>query len=852
MPMGQRKASATFIPLLKIILTFIGLFWTFRINAQCTNTFRLMLSGSGNEFAYDAVEIAGGDIIIAGQTTSFGSGGIDLYLTRLTRQGTLVWSKAYGGNQNEFIRKINLANDGEILVTGQTKSFGNVNGDGLAMKVDLNGNIRWATKLSEANTTILGLDIIPTSDNGFAVCGTSYALSAAADWVVVKLDASGNLIWTKKFDNTINEDPFSLMQKNDTLIVVGDAQTSFNYLGVITKMSVTTGQVYTSRGFTSDNRGSFACKIKQVNNSYRIAVDIIDGNSYSQRETGYIFTDLLFNPVKSFKQIAVPNDNHYFSGFWITSDGGFIATGSPATASAGYLYKYDALGNLIFTRKFSAATNAQIYSAIEAVDGSIWVVGSENNHALVLKVDALGNFENCPNQPIVRNTQSITYVESAYNWPSIVTGNFINPTLNPVVTGFSFTINASCLTPICLSLKITGQDTVCNTTDTLTYLSHTQGSCGIIRNWIIPIGVNSQIINDSTIRLNFPSAGTFNLIAQAPNSCNPIPDTMKIVVRLSPTIVFIGNDRTLCSTSPQVLDAGSGFQSYLWHDNSTAQTHNATLTGTYYVTAKNYCGQSFSDTIHLIFRNPSNASVTPVDTSFCVPGPIQLKATGGDIYTWSPPDYLNDPNISSPVSTTPFSNNYQVQITDTVCMITNNKTVRIFIDPVPVFAVAKSNDVDCTIGTAQLVASGSYSFQWSPSSSLNNPSISNPIAIPTQTTTYKVIAANSLGCKSEDSVTVIFTKAGNSSVFMPNAFTPNDNGKNDVFRVRSYSNIRLEYFSVYNRWGERIFTTSDVSKGWDGKVKGVLQTTGVYVWMVKGSSLCSGDIFMKGTVVLIR
>ena len=92
-----------------------------------------------------------------------------------------------------------------------------------------------------------------------------------------------------------------------------------------------------------------------------------------------------------------------------------------------------------------------------------------------------------------------------------------------------------------------------------------------------------------------------------------------------------------------------------------------------------------------------------------------------------------------------------------------------------------------------------------------------------------------------------------TNVFVPSAFTPNSDGKNDELRARAYGIVSLDYFRIYNRWGEMIFFTNDISKGWDGKVRGKPQSSSVFVWMVRAKDELTGEfIEKKGTVLLIR
>jgi len=98
---------------------------------------------------------------------------------------------------------------------------------------------------------------------------------------------------------------------------------------------------------------------------------------------------------------------------------------------------------------------------------------------------------------------------------------------------------------------------------------------------------------------------------------------------------------------------------------------------------------------------------------------------------------------------------------------------------------------------------------------------------------------------------IVIRKLQACLLLMPNAFTPNNDGKNDLFRIPPGVPLILDNFSIYDRWGNKIFTTNDLRKGWDGTYKGTKLSTGVFVYTVSGK-LNNEDKFLKGTVLLIR
>lgn len=158
--------------------------------------------------------------------------------------------------------------------------------------------------------------------------------------------------------------------------------------------------------------------------------------------------------------------------------------------------------------------------------------------------------------------------------------------------------------------------------------------------------------------------------------------------------------------------------------------------------------------------------------------------------------------------------------------------------------------------TVQLNASGGETYKWSPEESLDNSAIANPVASPTSTTDYTVTATDSIGCNATAIVKVIVE--GNA--FIPNLFTPNDDGKNDEVKVYGLSKVSNFSFVIHNREGNVLYETKDVGQasasGWDGTSKGVKQPAGVYYWKVKGEYPGGTKLLLNGkttgSIVLIR
>ena len=174
------------------------------------------------------------------------------------------------------------------------------------------------------------------------------------------------------------------------------------------------------------------------------------------------------------------------------------------------------------------------------------------------------------------------------------------------------------------------------------------------------------------------------------------------------------------------------------------------------------------------------------------------------------------------------------------------------LNPLPVVNISKSNDINCIVGSATLSATGGARYLWSPSTFLNSVIVSDPIATPIATTIYKAKVTTAKGCVAEGSIELkVVTDNIDGGYLLPSAFTPNSDGKNDCFGVKAWGMVSNLQFSIFDRWGHLLFSTTDPSRCWDGTYNGIAQSTGGYVFSISAVTVC-GPVVRKGTVVLIR
>ena len=332
--------------------------------------------------------------------------------------------------------------------------------------------------------------------------------------------------------------------------------------------------------------------------------------------------------------------------------------------------------------------------------------------------------------------------------------------------------------------------------------------------------------------------------------------TDSVFVDVKPFVTLnAGNDTSICQGDIITLNAVSDGLYFKW-------TPAATLN---FDTLKNPSAIPLSTTRYSITASIGkcnatsavNVKVTPYpqanagnDSTICLRNSAQLNASGGSFYKWSPEIFLNNPNISNPIATPINDIRYTVAVTDTLgCPKPVNDSV--IIKVLNIIADAGPRDTSVVVNQPlQLIATGGEFYLWTPSTGLSSTDIYNPVARLSDNQQY-VLKATSAGCFNTDTIDVFVYKI-DPGLYVPNAFTPNNDGRNDVFRPIPVGMKSITYFRIYNRWGQLMFSTSQNGKGWDGTFNGKSQDANVYVWMVEGIDYLDKKFTRKGTVVLIR
>ncbi len=253
---------------------------------------------------------------------------------------------------------------------------------------------------------------------------------------------------------------------------------------------------------------------------------------------------------------------------------------------------------------------------------------------------------------------------------------------------------------------------------------------------------------------------------------------------------------------------------------------------------------------------PATIPNAGINGDICFGQDYQLQGSGGLTYTWTPSTYLSNINSNNPQVIRPDKT-----ITYKLSVIGANGCPSLVTDVVlvnvtaPIKVITSPADTVVAAGAQfqlQAISTGTI-YTWTPAAGLSKTDIANPIVTAGASgdvTLYHVSVSTSAGCQGDGYATVKVYKG--PDIYVANAFTPNHDGKNDLFIPFPVGIKQLNYFRVFNRWGQMVYSTTTLLQGWDGKAKGIEQPTGVYMWMAEGITENGKKISKKGTVTLIR
>ncbi len=190
-------------------------------------SFAKAFGGGDDELAYSVQQTTDGGYIVAGYTRSFGAGSFDILLFKLDGSGNIQWAKTFGGSDYDWAYSVQQTTDGGYIVAGYTRSFGAGYSDFLLLKLDGSGNIQWA-KTFGGSYYDEAYSVQQTTDGGYIVAGETHSFGAGSfDILLLKLDGSGNVQWAKTFGGDTIDLAYSVQQTTDGGYIVAGGTYSF-------------------------------------------------------------------------------------------------------------------------------------------------------------------------------------------------------------------------------------------------------------------------------------------------------------------------------------------------------------------------------------------------------------------------------------------------------------------------------------------------------------------------------------------------------------------------------------------------------------------------------------------------
>jgi gliding motility-associated-like protein len=358
----------------------------------------------------------------------------------------------------------------------------------------------------------------------------------------------------------------------------------------------------------------------------------------------------------------------------------------------------------------------------------------------------------------------------------------------------------------------------------------------------------------------YNTAGIFPISLRVADSWGCSGTVTQNVVVFPPPVITVSPDTIVCLGDAATL-IGYGGVSYVWAGPSLGCTAcnpamaSPLVASTYTVTGTDAHGCIGTDTATVRLKTKT-VSTGHGDTSVCYGVPVQLLDSGATKFDWQPQGGLSSPTIGNPVATPKQTTDFEI-IAQLGSCIPDTNYIKVTIFPIPTVN-AGPDQTEPEGLPVHLHATGTNIdyYEWAQDPTLSCDTCLDPVASPGITTTYAINVTTTHGCIATDSVTIhVYCDKG--QVFIPNTFTPNGDGEDDVFYPRGRGIGIIKSFRIYNRWGQLLFERHDIAindkaNAWDGTYMGATPRPDVYVWVVDAVCDSGEPINLKGDVTIIR
>ena len=695
--------------------------------------------------------------------------------------------------------------------------------------------------------------VTKSADDNFVLSQKIY-VNGQQKFNITKFNSDCNILWSRNYSNLLDYNVFSIKDQLNTTLVTGRKYTSVpqnqNFSGDIKSFVMKTNE----QGYTAgDGDGTGNCKT----DNFYITVQPLNIQSTDNPVlnttigTNYIYNSYQAHPITENHVYGKPScyvpgsctDISLLGADTLCNDTSEviykIQRNSGCTATAVWdinkdkfsvIEMNDSLVKLKPKSSGDVIINAEVNigCAVQTLSKTVFVASGTNKFSLG------DDTVICKGNTIVLHAGNDFY---SYKWQDNSTnpdytvstaGNYFVSVQDYCRNTFSDTINV--LQADNFKFDVTNDTTICSN-DTL----NIKVPAGFINyKWQPVYNIHVNADNSASV---FPLHDT-NYIVKAEKwiGCS-VSDTIRISV-LQGFPLFLGNDTVICAGNELTILAEGSFKSYKWSNGVTQSQITVKNQGIYSVEAVSKNGCISRDSLYVALY-PLPQVYLGNDTLICAGSNYVLNAGSFQKYEWQDGQTSSTILINSPGL-------YSVKVTDNNNCVNKDTMTVIGYNPLPENFLPDTISM-CEGESKTLKPSEHFNaYRWS------NGQIASSITV-NQSGLYWLTVINDKGCINTDSITIHYKDCINA-VYFPSAFTPNHDGKNDVFKPKIYGNLSNYKLVIYNRFGMKIFETTEAYSGWDGNVGNQPQDSGTYIWNVYYRLVGSNQALHqeKGTLVLIK
>lgn len=780
-----------------------------------------------------------------GYSYDFGSDSSRNYLVKMDKKnGDTLWVRSFGdaskgqGQCEYAFDKMSYQNGVLNLVGGTSVNYSGTNRFAQAtISFDEDGKVLSALRIENPVVEMTATSIFSGSlYDPYSMAGVQYRFSDSSDLYVYRLNKDNSTKWAWRLPTAgIEAAHASIVLPDTSLVVVGYNQTSTGADGILVKTSVN-GKL---ENCSNDPFSALATPLTITSrwHSLSVSAPLTDSTRVTDLTAipGYSFSfNLLCTDANACRLGKILGPSMVCAGtrylYKVNRTGDcsgpvrFLNTGNAITSIVS-----DTSVELVFPRAGTYRLSANLDAACRTLQDSITITVSDGAAKVTLGTDttlctgtqitlqANSGFVNYLWQDGSTNSFYVVKQQGLYHVAATdACGNIFKD---------SVVVNEVTSVPIYVGL-----DRIKCNDDTV----HLNAPSGFL-NYSWSNNYNISSLTSQNVIVNPLTDTAYYIRAEKEPGCFAY-DTVRIHVNTSPAI-NLGADKSLCDGDSVLFDAGSGFNEYLWSNGAGTKQISAKTAGMYSVTGTTAEGCKSYDTVKVVnvFSNP----VVSLDHNplLCTGSSRILDAGKFSSYLW------NDGSASEKIIVNGVGT-YAVEVRDDNGCKGSDTTIITTILPLPT-GFLPPDTLLCSYDKLTLVPRKPYnSYLWSTGATASSITISQPGE-------YWLEVRDANGCAGRDSV-VVNPKDCMEGFYIPTAFTPNHDGKNDVFRPLLFGKVKKYQFTIYNRWGQVVFQTPDLNKAWDGSVAGLSQDSNVFVWMCTYQFEGEEVRTERGTVMVIR